>query len=108
MKESLCTAIFYCCLWTLNPDLSAQQTITVRFRESDEVLTNPGIGFTTFQRFNGDKTNEGVGWTEGMPIEYQPFDGNLLTSDHLMSSIAYFRIYWRYLEPEMGIQLRDA
>jgi hypothetical protein len=83
-------------------DLSAQKTITVRFKESDEVLTNPGIGFTTFQRFNGDKTNEGVGWTEGMPIDYQKFNGNLITKDHPMSSISYFRVYWKYLEPEMG------
>jgi hypothetical protein len=83
-------------------DLSAQKTITVRFSETDEVLTNPGIGFTTFQRFNGDRSNEGVGWTEGKPIEYQKFDGNLVTSDHPMSSIAYFRVYWRFLEPEQG------
>jgi hypothetical protein len=83
-------------------ELEAQKIITVRFKESDEVLTNPGIGFTTFQRFNGDKSNEGAGWTEGKPIEYQKFDGNLITSDHPMSSIAYFRVYWRYLEPEMG------
>ena len=56
----------------------------------------------TFQRFNGDKLNEGLGWTEGKPIEYQKFDGNLVTKDYPMSSIAYFRVYWRYLEPEMG------
>jgi hypothetical protein len=83
-------------------EVSAQSVITVRFKETDEVLTNPGIGFTTFQRFNGDKTNEGAGWTEGKPIEYQKFDGNLVTKDHPMSSIAYFRVYWRFLEPEKG------
>ena len=83
-------------------EVSAQQTLKVRFNESDEVLTNPGMGFMTFQRFNGDKSNDGVGWTEGKPIEYQKFDGNLETKDHPMSSIAYFRIYWKYLEPEMG------
>lgn len=83
-------------------DVSAQKTLTVRFKEIDTVLTNPGIGFTTFQRFNGDKLNEGLGWTEGKPIEYQKFDGNLVTKDHPMCSIAYFRVYWRYLEPEMG------
>ena len=42
----------------------------------DDVLLNPGIGFNTFQRFNGDKLNEGLGWTEGFPIEYQDFNGN--------------------------------
>jgi hypothetical protein len=84
------------------PSADAQGRITVRFEDSDEVLTNPGIGFMTFQRFNGDKTNEGVGWTEGMPVEYQEFKGSLVTPDHPMTSIAYFRVYWKYVEPEMG------
>jgi hypothetical protein len=83
-------------------ELNAQKVITVRFEDSDEVLTNPGMGFMTFQRFNGDKTNEGAGWTEGMPIEYQEFKGSLETPDHPMTSIAYFRVYWKYIEPEMG------
>lgn len=68
----------------------------------DDVLLNPGIGFNTFQRFNGDKLNEGFGWTEGFPIEYQEFNGNLRTADHPQSTTAYFRVYWRYLEPEQG------
>lgn len=70
-------------------------------RETEEVLTNPGIGFMTFQRFNGDTLNK-VNWTEGNPIEYQKFDGSLQNKDYPMTSIAYFRVYWRYLEPEMG------
>ncbi len=37
------------------PHADAQERITVRFEDSGEVLTNPGIGFMTFQRFNGDK-----------------------------------------------------
>jgi len=82
-------------------EASAQKTIYVRPIETDEVLTNPGIGFMTFQRFNGDELNEGSGWTEGFPIEYQEFDGNLENKDHPMTSIAYFRIYWKFLEPEM-------
>jgi hypothetical protein len=97
--------IFFIVLFVLSlitTEVPAQKTITVRFKETDEVLTNPGIGFTTFQRFNGDKSNEGVGWTEGKPIVYQKFDGNLVTKDHPMSSIAYFRVYWRFLEPELG------
>jgi hypothetical protein len=99
-SEVLITGILVLIIIVL--DASAQKTITVRFKETDEVLTNPGIGFTTFQRFNGDESNEGVGWTEGKPIEYQKFDGNLVTKDYPMSSIAYFRVYWRFLEPEMG------
>ncbi|MBE9510672.1 MAG: DUF4832 domain-containing protein [Bacteroidetes bacterium] len=82
-------------------EVSAQKTIYVRPIETDDVLTNPGIGFMTFQRFNGDELNEGIGWTEGFPIEYQEFDGNLENKDHPMTSIAYFRVYWKFVEPEM-------
>lgn len=86
---------------TLAP-LLAQSPVIVRPKEIDDVLTNPGIGFMTFQRFNGDALNEGVRWTEGFPIAYQEFKGSLKNKDHPDTSIAYFRIYWRYIEPERG------
>lgn len=79
-----------------------QETVTVRPREIDDVLVNPGIGFMTFQRFNGDALNEGKKWTEGYPIVYQPFTGNLENKDHPMTSLAYFRIYWKFIEPTKG------
>src|SRR5438093_12928025 len=82
--------------------VSAQETVVVRPREIDDVLVNPGIGFTTFQRFNGDQLNPGMGWTEGKPIEYQPFGGDLSNRDHPMTSIAYFRVNGRFVEPEEG------
>ena len=85
--------------------LSAQEgpvTIVVKPVEIHDVLNNPGIGFTTFQRFNGDDLNEGNGWTEGYPIVYQDFDGDLNNKNYPQTSIAYFRVYWRYLEPEPG------
>lgn len=53
------------------------EIITIRPVVIDSVLLNPGIGFTTFQRFNGDDLNAGSGWTEGYPIDYQEFDGDL-------------------------------
>ena len=59
----------------------AQETIIVRPKEIDDVLTNPGIGFMTFQRFNGDTLNAAKRWTEGKPIVYQEFDGNLQNKD---------------------------
>ena len=71
-------------------------------KEIFTVLNNPGIGFTTFQRFNGDELNRGNHWTEGRPIEYQPFDGDLTNKNYPQSSIAYFRVYWKYVEPEAG------
>ena len=82
--------------------MTAQTIVTVRPKEIDDVLVNPGIGFTTFQRFNGDALNEGKNWTEGYPIVYQDFNGDLTNRNFPMTSIAYFRIYWRFLEPEKG------
>lgn len=80
----------------------SQETVIVRPNEIDDVLTNPGIGFMTFQRFNGDKLNEAKRWTEGKPIVYQEFDGNPENQDYPMTTIAYFRIYWRFIEPQKG------
>lgn len=80
----------------------SQETVVVRPEEIDGVLVNPGIGFMTFQRFNGDTLNEGKKWTEGYPIEYQEFDGNLENEDYPMTSLAYFRVYWSFLEPARG------
>ncbi|MFZ2147141.1 MAG: hypothetical protein WAV28_07970, partial [Sedimentisphaerales bacterium] len=52
----------------------AQETVIVRPKEIDDILLNPGIGFMTFQRFNGDELNTAKRWTEGKPIVYQDFD----------------------------------
>jgi hypothetical protein len=82
--------------------LLAQPTVIVRPKEIDDVLINPGIGFMTFQRFNGDELNQGLKWTEGYPIVYQEFKGSLENKNHPMTSMAYFRVYWKFIEPEMG------
>jgi len=93
----------------LSPGLSIAQidsgTFVVRPKEIDDVLNNPGIGFTTFQRFNGDTLttlNEKRGWTEGRPIAYQQFKGVLTNKQHPQTSIAYWRVYWKFVEPEKG------
>jgi len=57
-----------------------QDKITVRPQEIDDVLTNPGMGWTTFHSFNGDEKNK----------------------NYPRCSIAYFRYYWDELEPEQG------
>ena len=100
MRNARCLCLFLAIAWPLAA--SSQQTVVVRPQEIDDVLVNPGIGFMTFQRFNGDKLNEGTKWTEGYPLEYQPFDGNLENENHPMTSLAYFRIYWKFLEPAKG------
>ncbi len=80
----------------------AQDIVTVRPTESGDVLVNPGIGFMTFQRFNGDALNTGTRWTEGYPLNYPDFNGRLEIPDYPLTSLAYFRVYWKYVEPEMG------
>lgn len=90
------------CLLALAALSAAQDPVIVRPKEIQDVLVNPGIGFMTFQRFNGDKLNEGLKWTEGYPIAYQEFKGSLENENHPATSIAYFRIYWKFIEPEQG------
>ena len=99
-RASLCGFI----LLTIGTGVLAQgpETMVVRPKVIDDVLVNPGIGFMTFQRFNGDQLNPGTGWTEGYPIEYQPFNGRLENPHHPMTSISYFRIYWKFIEPADG------
>ncbi len=100
MKKLLLLAL---CLLIV-PSLFAQDkypdTTVVRPVEIDDVLNNPGIGFMTFQRFNGDTLNAGSGWTEGFPIDYQEFDGDLTNPDHPATTLAYHRVYWKFLEPD--------
>lgn len=71
------------------------------FNRTDEQLLNPHIGFQTFQRFNGDLLHPSPrqDWTEGFPIEYRPYTGSLDNGPHPMTTVAYYRVYWRYFEP---------
>ena len=101
MKDVLCLVVTLAVLATA-PAGFAQEVVIVRPQEIDDVLVNPGIGFMTFQRFNGDELNPGSGWTEGLPIQYQEFDGDLTNPNHPPTSLAYFRVNWRFVEPEKG------
>nr|MDD6336246.1 DUF4832 domain-containing protein [bacterium] len=78
------------------------QMKTTYFYPISDILLNPGMGFKTFQRFNGDLLNEGTGWTEGFPIEYQRDRGTLDTPEFPRCTLSYYRLYWRFLEPEKG------
>ena len=100
MKKTIfiCTIIFLAVYLTVAQENTSK--VTVYPKEIYDVLNNPGIGFTTFQRFNGDTLNAGRGWTEGYPIEYQSFNGNLTNKGYPQTTIAYFRVNWKFLEPE--------
>lgn len=77
------------------------------FYPSNEFFRNPHKGFTTFQRYRGDVLNENwtveTGWMmEKIPEEKQLFCGKY-TDGYPDTSICYFRIPWRVLEPEKGV-----
>jgi hypothetical protein len=59
---------------------TADETVTVRPLPTEELFANPGMGWQTFHRFSDDDPN-----LDGLP-----------------SASAYFRFYWRDLEPEEG------
>src|SRR5437667_798890 len=77
---------------------SAQTEMIVVWPEaSDEVLVNPGMGITTFQRFNGQPLNEGLNWSEEGPTSKR-----LEKSERSIfpdTSIAYCRWFWSELQP---------
>ncbi len=100
MRAACCFSLVLISTWLTAA--RAQETIVVRPKEIGDVLTNPGIGFMTFQRFNGDKLNEGKKWTEGYPIVYQAFDRSLQNEKHPLTTLAYFRLYWKFIEPQQG------
>ena len=96
-------ALLLACAGSVGNTLGQTATVVVKPQPFTGVLVNPDIGFTTFQRFNGDELNHGTTWTEGLPIVYQPFGGSLENKDYPETSIAYFRVYWRFLEPQEGV-----
>src|SRR5688572_29587068 len=53
---------------------------TIKFKETGELLANPHMGWQTFHRFADEDRN-----LAGLP-----------------SGAAYFRFYWREIEPEEG------
>lgn len=74
--------------------------IIVRPAEIRDVLVNPGMGITTFQRYNGDAINPGNKWSERGPEE--KIAPAASKPDFPDTSIAYFRWFWSQLEPQRG------
>ncbi len=74
--------------------------VVVRPHEIQDVLVNPGMGITTFQRFNGQAINPVLTWSErGPETKLADAPGK---PDFPDTSIAYLRWYWETLEPEPG------
>jgi len=79
---------------------SEDEIVVARPVEVHDVLVNPGMGITTFQRFNGDPLNPGLGWSEEGPTGKIP--GAQTPPDFPDTSIAYCRWFWDVIEPEPG------
>ena len=89
--------------------------ISNKFTPTDELLINPHIGVMTQQRFNGDRYiyDSGWGYWDGdvashLETEYKKFTGVLQNYNHPDTKIAYWRIYWKDIEPEKGKYIWDA
>jgi hypothetical protein len=97
MKNTLwlCVIVLFSCF-----SYAQHDTVIVRPRPSDDVLQNPGMGITTFNRFNGQVTNPALEWSELGPVTKLP---QAATKPNFPdTTIAYLRWYWNALEPERG------
>src|SRR5262249_35001817 len=74
--------------------------VVVRPVEIRDVLVNPGMGITTFQRFNGQTLNPGLEWSEEGPMTKLPPAAT--RPDFPDASVAYCRWFWDVIEPEPG------
>jgi hypothetical protein len=76
------------------------QSNVVRPAEIRDVLVNPGMGITTFQRFNGDPLNPALEWSEEGPTA--KISAVASPADFPDTSIAYCRWFWDVIEPAPG------
>ncbi len=77
-----------------------RDTVIVRPAPINDILQNPGMGITTFNRFNGQATNPPLEWSELGPVSKLPQAAS--QPDFPDTTIAYLRWYWNVLEPEPG------
>lgn len=98
LHKILCLSVFL--VGVAAVAVAQSDTVIVRPKEINDVLVNPGMGITTFQRFNGDPLNAGLKWSEEGPTS-QLADASS-PPDFPDTSIAYCRWFWSALEPEHG------
>ncbi|MBS1840717.1 MAG: DUF4832 domain-containing protein [Acidobacteria bacterium] len=77
-----------------------RNVVVVRPKEIHDVLVNPGMGITTFQRFNGQEPNPPLKWSEAGPVAKLPQAA--AHPDFPDTSVSYCRWYWNVLESEPG------
>ena len=80
--------------------LAQAEHVVIRPTEIHGVLVNPGMGITTFQRYNGEPLYPGLKWSEAGPTE--PLASGAVKPVFPETTIAYCRWHWATLEPEKG------
>jgi hypothetical protein len=97
MKNILCLAaiLSFSCF-----SYAQRNTVIVRPVPINDILTNPDMGITTFNRFNGQALNPPLEWSELGPLTKMPQAAT--KPDFPDTTIAYLRWYWNVLEPEPG------
>src|SRR5438309_6634334 len=80
--------------------VAQRNVVVVRPKEINDVLVNPGMGITTFQRFNGQEPNPPLKWSEVGPEKKLPQAAT--KPDFPDTSVSYCRWYWNVLEPTRG------
>src|SRR5437879_10502294 len=55
-------------LASLYQGFAQSNVVVIRPKEIHDVLVNPGMGITTFQRFNGQEPNPPLQWSEVGPV----------------------------------------
>ncbi len=87
-----------------NPD----NLMVIKPKEIDDVLINPGIGFNTFQMYNGDNLAPNQDVLREANVEQFKQTGKNLKNDYYpQTSTTYFRILWSVIEPERGVYRFD-
>ena len=94
------------CFWIFvalvipHPTAAQTNVVVVRPKAIHDVLVNPGMGITTFQRFNGQEPNPPLKWSEAGPVTKLPRAAT--KPDFPDTSVSYCRWYWIVLEPKPG------
>ncbi len=102
-SQLICLGFFLWLTFTAVDPSGLQSQIStkvVRPAAIQEVLVNPGMGITTFQRFNRQAIYPGLRWSEVGP-EDRVSDAPA-PPDFPVTSIAYMRWFWHQIEPEQG------
>src|SRR6266581_218282 len=95
-----------CCFWILltlatgRQGIAQSDIVVVRPKEIHDVLVNPGMGITTFQRFNGQALNPSLTWSEEGPTE-RLVDAEP-KPEFPPTSVSYCRWVWDVIEPKRG------